>query len=252
MDVAHDWTGDEPKQLADDEVHVWRIRIDCTPSNAQWTRLSADERERAARFHFDEHRHAYVVAHAELRAILALYSGRDARSLVFALNEFGKPSLVTGPSGTAPRFNLSHSGGYALLAVAQSGEVGVDVERWHEEAEHLELSERFFSPAEREALRALTSESSEVVRGFFAAWSRKEAYLKARGYGITQGLDHFDVSLAPAEIARLLTDRTDEVAHERWSMAALDVAPGYSAAVVAERPVSRVVLVNRAHEGDAS
>ena len=250
MEPARDWAADEPAHLGAHEVHVWRIRIDQRPSAAQWALLSPDERGRASRYHFDEHRNAYVIAHAELRAILASYTGLAARELVFALNEFGKPGPVTGATGTVPKFNLSHSGHYALVAVAQSGEVGVDVECWNEEAEHLDLSERFFSPLEQQALRALAGEPGDVVRGFFAAWSRKEAYLKARGYGITQGLDHFDVSLAPAELARLVADRTDDEAHERWFMTALDVAPGYSAALVAERPVARVVLVHRAHGGE--
>jgi 4'-phosphopantetheinyl transferase len=118
------------------------------------------------------------------------------------------------------------------------------VERWDADVEHLDLAERFFSPAERDALRALAGDVHAVVSGFFAAWSRKEAYLKATGHGISRGLHHFDVTLAPGAPARLLADRLDSAATTRWVMRGLDVAANYSAAVVASAPVETVVLLS--------
>ncbi len=223
-------------------VHVWRIRPARHDVSDAWTVLSDAERERAGRFIFEEHRTFFIATHAIVRRILATYVGRPADALQFTESEAGKPSLLRGKSKTHVEFNLTHSGELALLAVSAGARVGVDVERWHRHTEHLELAEHFFSADERQALRALASHDADLVAGFFAAWSRKEAYLKATGTGITQGLDHFSVSLTPGEPARLIGDARDPSAAERWYLAALDAGPEYSAALVAEHPVSELLL----------
>lgn len=224
-------------------VHVWRVPLaDADAARALRPLLSDDERARADRFYREEHRLRFTVAHGWKRRILARYVRAGAEALRFDCGPHGKPALAGLPD--AVHFNLSHSGDLALVAVAAEGPVGVDVERWDDEVEHLALAERFFSPTEREALRALAGDARAVVDGFFAAWSRKEAYLKATGDGITRGLHHFDVALAPGAPARLLADRRDPRATERWVMRALDVAPGYSAAVVAAAPLHDVLLLD--------
>ena len=223
-------------------VHVWRVRLDRQPAPSDWEVLSTDEDARARRFFAERHRRRFVVAHSELRRILARYAGIPPVALRFVTGEFGKPALDAGTSRTSLEFNLSHSHELALVAVSVGQPVGVDVERWDAEVEHLNLAERFFSPAERAALRYLEESPDKVVAGFFAAWSRKEAYLKASGHGITRGLHHFDVTLMPGEPARLVTDRLDTGAASRWMMAALDAAAGYSAALVAAAPVDEILL----------
>jgi 4'-phosphopantetheinyl transferase len=124
------------------------------------------------------HRRRFVAAHAALRLILGAYLDLAPDALAFALGEHGKPSLrqPLDPDGARLEFNLAHSGDLALVAVARDHPVGVDVERWSE-VEHLELAERFFSRTERDALRALASVAEQLDAGFFAAWTRKEAYL---------------------------------------------------------------------------
>jgi 4'-phosphopantetheinyl transferase len=233
------WTAPPPPPLGECSVHVWRIRLDDEESDTLWSVLSSDERERARRFHFDMHRRAFVVAHAAMRRVLAWYANVPAASLVFTTGEFGKPALAGVPR---LQFNLSHSGDFALLAVSQRGEVGVDVEQWNAEADHLNLADHFFSEGERAALRGLADASEQVVAGFFAAWSRKEAYLKASGHGISRGLHHFNVSLLPGEPARLIADELDDLATDRWVMCELPVGDGYSAAVVATAPVDDILL----------
>ncbi len=228
-------------ELEPDDVHVWRVELSRPAEESFWRVLSSDEQERAARFHFPEHRDAFVVAHGMLRHILSGYGCGAAGALRYATAEFGKPSL---DGGGDVRFNLSHSGELALVAVAREREVGVDVEQWKEDIEHLDLAGYVFSPAERETLRGLGEE--ERVAGFFAAWSRKEAYIKASGHGITRGLDHFDVTLAPGSPARLLDDRNDAGFAERWVMRDVAVPKGYSAALVVAAPVNDVVLINAA------
>lgn len=237
------WRPPPHPPLSAGEVHVWRIALDAAPE-PHVALLSADERQRAARFLRDEHRRRYVVAHAGLRLVLAGYLDVAPEDLAFDVAEHGKPSLrPLAASHAGLEFNLSHSAEIALVAVARDRVVGVDVERWSE-VEHLELAERFFSNAEREALRALDGAAEQLDAGFFAAWTRKEAYLKATGAGIVHGLHHFDVTLAPDAEAALLADRLDASATEHWTMCALVPAEGYSGALVAETPLHDVVLLD--------
>lgn len=259
-------------ELSQRSTHVWRVRLDATDSvDGQLEVLSADERERVGRFYYPHHARRYAVAHSALRRILAGYESVDPGALRFVAGEHGKPDFA--PDGViragSLHFNLSHSGDVALVAVSRDGAVGVDVEKWRTNVQHLEISERFFSPYERDALRAIATSGDlravpaatrengpaivagdTVLRGFFSTWSRKEAYLKATGHGISRGLHHFDVTLdelagaaesvlASALVirpARLIADRLDSDAPARWVMHHIDVGPGYSGALVSPRP----------------
>lgn len=237
-----------PPALAPEAVHVWRVRLD-PPGELQdeWELLSESERGRARRLVQEHHRRRFVAAHASLRRILAGYTARPARELAFTTGPHGKPALAQPDRSSRPslEFNLSHSADLALVAVAWARPVGVDLERWEREMDHLELARRFFSPAECASLEALAERRDDVVHGFFAAWSRKEAYLKARGEGVMRGLHHFDVTLAPGEPARLLADRLDEAA-ERWRMRSLIPDQGFSGAIVAADPFDELLLLEMA------
>ncbi len=216
-----------PPPLHDDDAHVWRVDLGATHMvHALRPLLSDAERVRADRFHRAEHSHRFTIAHGVLRSILAGYVGVQASELSFRMGVHGKPSLDA--HGETVDFNLSHSGNVALVAVTRGRAIGVDVEEWDDRVQYLDVAERFFSPAERVHLRAL--DRGSVAHGFFSAWSRKEAYLKATGAGITQGLHHFDVSLHHDVPAELLADRLDPDAVTRWQMRALDVGPRYSGA----------------------
>lgn len=239
VDALAAWRSPPAPVLGERAVHVWRIHVDDELPDVNWSVLSDDEHDRARRFHFEVHRRCFVAAHAATRRILAFYAHVNPLSLQFTEGEFGKPSLT---NGNGLEFNLSHSGDLALLAVSRERAVGVDVERWNEETEHLTLAEHFFSEAECEALRGLAQANEQVVAGFFAAWSRKEAYIKASGHGITRGLHHFAVSLVPGEPARVIADQLDDMAADRWIMRDLPAGDGYSAALVAAAPVDDVLL----------
>jgi phosphopantetheine--protein transferase-like protein len=147
---------------------------------------------------------------------VAGYVGAAPESLEFTAGDHGKPALADSSPGRASgvEFNLSHSDDLALVAVARGRAVGVDVERWSPETEHLELAERFFSPAERDALRALAGSREQVIAGFFAAWSRKEAYLKATGTGLAGGLSR--MSFVFDSDAEFRFERADDVDAARW------------------------------------
>jgi 4'-phosphopantetheinyl transferase len=137
------------------------------------------------------------------------------------------------PPGQEPiHFNLSHSHRLALLAVARDREVGVDIEYLRVDVATEPLAEHFFSPQEVAALRALPD--GLQAEAFFAAWTRKEAYIKARGRGLTSPLDQFAVSLSPGEPAKLLWVQGDDQEASRWSLRRLDPGPGYAGALAAE------------------
>lgn len=239
---------DHPPELRPNSVHVWRVDLaDLHNETELFAILSDDEQALACRLYSRLHRTRYTAAHGMLRRILAGYVNEQPAQLHFETGAHGKPAFSSknGFAPTSLHFNLSHSGEMALVAVARSGAVGVDVEWWRNDVQHLELAERFFSPREQQSLRA-GSGDSEPKRGFFAAWSRKEAYLKATGFGISRGLHHFDVTIHPHLPAQLLEDRLDPSATQRWAMANIEVGSGYSAALVAATPVHDVQLFHAA------
>lgn len=216
-------------ELAPAALHVWRVELDVPAATRArlWLVLSEDERQRARRFHFALDMDRFVAAHAALRLILARYlGGADAAGLRFSTGPFGKPAL-----GGRLQFNLSHSHALALCAIAYS-RVGVDVEKMRPDFATNDIASRHFSPRENRTLRAVGA--AERCAAFFACWTRKEAYVKARGEGLSLPLDAFDVSLAPGETPALIETRPDPSEARRWSLWSLDVGAGYAAAVAVE------------------
>jgi 4'-phosphopantetheinyl transferase len=192
--------------------------------------LSADERERVRRFHFDRDRSRWLVGRGRLRMLLGRYLDVLPETLSFGYGAFGKPNL-TGLK-TPVQFNASHSGDILLIAVTLDRAVGIDVERIRSNLSVLEIAERFFSPRERAALAALP----DALRtdAFFDCWTRKEAYIKARGEGLSLPLNGFDVAFGPGEPAKLLATRPDAADATRWRLCELDAADDYKAAVAVE------------------
>lgn len=219
---------------ASDEVTVWCARLDQPASRVGSLRpvLAEDERARADRFHFEKDRTHFTVARATLRTILGGCLGIDPRQLQFSYSHYGKPSLATGSADDRLRFNVSHSGGMALFALSNNRELGVDIEFIRPDIEHDRIAERFFSPREVSVLLSLP----EALRteAFFNCWTRKEAYIKARGEGLSFPLDQFDVSLRPGEPAALLETLGDAGEAARWRLHAMDPREGYAAAIAVE------------------
>ncbi len=234
----------EHPELRRAEAHVWRIRLERPSASVRRLRgeLSTDEQERAARFHFEADQLRFIVSHAALRQILGAYVDRPPRDLNFAYGPKDKPRLVDECGGREVRFNLSHSSDVALVAVTGAREVGVDVERIRGLADRERLARRFFSPQEVAVLEGLPSESRDLA--FFTCWTRKEAYLKGLGGGISIGLDKFDVSLVPGEPAALLRHRTDPGETSRWSLRDLEPGLGYAGALAVETPCDRVLCLD--------
>jgi 4'-phosphopantetheinyl transferase len=194
--------------------------------------LAQDERERADRYVRAEDRSRFIVGRGVLRTILGSYTGLDPDHLRFGYNPFGKPALAAAAEGQAIHFNVSHADGLALIAVTGAREVGVDVERIRPDLGTGEIAERFFSRVEVAALRALPA--ARRLEAFFACWTRKEAYLKARGEGLSLPLDRFDVSLGPEQPAALLAVHDDPAEAVRWSLRELVPGPDHVAALAVE------------------
>ncbi len=192
--------------------------------------LSKDEKERMARFRFESDRHNFLFCRSMLRILLASYLGNTPAELRFAYSAHGKPGLAI--SSCALEFNLSHTEGTVLLAVCLGHRVGVDVERIRRNFAALDIADRFFSEAEKKALRE-TPEGS-VYDAFFHCWTRKEAFVKARGDGLSCPLASFDVSITPDEEEVSLTIPAQGAEARRWQLWSLNNFPQCAAALAAE------------------
>lgn len=223
-----------PPALAPDEVHVWRVSLDGLVPRVPrlYALLSADERARARRFVFDEYRHRYIAGRGVLRLLLGGYLARPPEQLVFDYGAQGKPSLLNASGALPLRFNVSHSHAMALLAFSRGRTVGVDIEQVDAGRATVDIAQRFFAPEEVAVFEALPED--QWAEAFFNAWTRKEAYMKADGRGLTLGLDNFCVTLAPGEPAALLSTRWDPADAGRWSLQALQPAHDYTGALVVE------------------
>jgi 4'-phosphopantetheinyl transferase len=194
-----------------------------------WLLLSADEVDRAQRFHFEVHRRRYVAGRAAVRRTLAAVVAADPAELAFDYGEHGRPDLAGHPMVS---FNLSNSEAVGLLAVSTTGRVGVDVEVIRANFADLRVADRFFAPGEIERLHGLPEAERDLA--FFRCWTRKEALLKAHGAGLTLPLRGFEVSFETDQPARLL-DGGPVLGSGRWQLHdASDLVPGAVAAVAVE------------------
>lgn len=219
--------------LTRNEVHVWRIALEQAEAVRQRLRaaLSDDEHRRAAQFKFEKLQQRFVVARGALRDILRRYTGLAAAAMVFEYEAHGKPKLSEATNRDNLNFNLSHSEELALCAVSCSRAVGIDVEwvRRMDDAER--IARRFFSPRESEIFCALPP--AQQPNAFFNCWTRKEAFIKALGEGLSHPLDSFEVSFLEGEPAALLRTRPDPREAAQWTLRALHPAPNYTGALAA-------------------
>jgi len=208
----------------DVDLWVWSLDVDDGERGRLATFLSEDEAARAARFVFERDRYRFIVGRGRLREILARELGETPAALRFAYASHGKPSL---PSRPDFHFNLSHSEALAALGVSRVREIGVDVE--HVRPFKEDIAERFFSPREARALKALPE--GEQLDAFYRCWSRKEAIVKAIGEGLSHPLDSFDVTFAPGAPAVVERFDGETDARHAWRLAHFEPAAGYAGAV---------------------
>jgi 4'-phosphopantetheinyl transferase len=225
--------------LGADDIHVWRAPLHVPEPHivGLYATLSPDEQERAGRYRFLRDQRRFIVARGWLRATLGTYLGLNGAKIRFCYNPHGKPELAMAPQGTPSlrdrlQFNMAHSEDLAILAISQGRRVGVDVEQIRSGFANGTVADSFFTSHEVAALDSLSP--SERERAFFACWTRKEAYLKARGEGLIVPLDTLEVSLLPGEDPALLRTSADPTEAARWTLCELDVGPGYSASLAVE------------------
>jgi 4'-phosphopantetheinyl transferase len=191
--------------------------------------LSNDERERAARFHFDRHRNRFIAGRGILRSLLASYLDCQPDDVQFSYGPNGKPALAGKFAGSKFNFNLAHSESLALIAVTRLDAVGIDVEKIRPVTDASELVERFFSPRENALFQQLADDQKSIA--FFNLWTRKEAWLKATGEGIGQLLALVEVTFLPSEPARFLGLPRHHAAKTNWLVRELSPAPDFVGAI---------------------
>ena len=217
--------------LSREDVHVWLAKLDSPKIHVQQMALclNEEERSRAEGFQFKRDRMHFIVARAVLRMILGRYLQIEPKQVQFSYGPHGKPELAERPGDGELRFNLAHSHELALYAFARGREIGVDLEYLRDISDIEQIASEFFSANEIATLHALPA--SQRRQAFFNCWTRKEAYIKAIGKGLSQPLDQFEVSLAPTEPTGLLNVAGAPEEACRWSLSALTPAPGYVAAL---------------------
>ncbi|MDA0711594.1 MAG: 4'-phosphopantetheinyl transferase superfamily protein [bacterium] len=206
--------------LIRDAVHIWHRPLDLTESDLRRCEsvLSAEEADRAGRYTFAKGRDHFVAARGMLRLLLSHYTQLRPEDLVFAYGEKGKPELADGQADVC--FNVSHASGFAAWAFARNRKIGVDIEWRHRRANISAIGKRFFSDVEWTALCDLPED--RLREGFFRCWTRKEAFVKALGDGLTYSLKAFDVSVgARAELLRV----EGEHCPPHWTLGSLENLP---------------------------
>lgn len=220
-----------PPRLQAGELHIWKITLD--RDEDQWQSLmallSTDERIKASRYRFEQHRRRYAVGRAALRILLGGYLDRAPEALHFVYNDHGKPSLANDDSGL--RFNVSHSGEIMLAGFVLNSEIGIDIEAFRQDIDYMGIGQRWFSEQESNTLRDLPEEKRTGT--FFRTWTRKEAYIKARGLGLSYSLNRFSVSLDETSPA-LLEHQDGSQETKSWQIHDIEVSSAYSAAVAME------------------
>ena len=213
-------------------VHVWTIPL---TGDSAWVErcsefLEESESGRAGRFHFQKDRDQFVIARASMRLILARYLNESPDQIEFCYGPNGKPELKFASFEPRTHFNLSHSHEIAILAVAQGRQVGVDVEKIAPySVDHLSIAEQFFTLAETDLIRSTSAEMRAEV--FYRLWTRKEAFLKGRGDGLSASLNHFEISLEEAGIRFSDLPQSEDTS---WSVHEFRPCPGYVAAIASE------------------
>ena len=232
-DVSHGFPVGSPV-----EIVATGLAVEPAAARAAIAFLSDAERQRASRLAFDRDRRRFVVARARLRQLLGARLDVRPEAVELVYGAHGKPALAPRFAASDLRFNVSHCDDLAVYAFSHGREVGIDVEAVRVMGDADDLAARFFSRREHGAYRVLHPRDKPL--GFFQCWTRKEAFIKALGDGLSHPLDRFDVSLAPGEPARVLRVEGAPEDHRRWHMESFAPALGFVAAVVAERWSSAV------------
>ncbi len=241
MQDNHNWQVPEKiPELDDAGIHVWKASVKDFTAKQFWPILSKTEKIRAKSFVFPEHQNRFIIVHGILRNLLADYLHAKPEDLSFTTNKFGKPdSRLRGNDREQVHFNISHSRDLILFAFAKNHNIGVDIEFINKDI-NLDIAERFFSAHEAQAL--LKMPAAQQPRAFFNCWTRKEAFIKAIGKGLSFPLNKFDVDISyessrgltagsRLQKSLLLNIRDNKYKPSDWKIFNLNVAKDYAAAL---------------------
>jgi len=223
------------------QVHIWKVNLDISQKKVDtyFKTLSVDEQDRANRFRFEHLRRRYVAGRGVLRVILGNYLDIRPKDLVFGYNAQGKPFLANQVSSF---FNMSNGEDWALIAIGDYAEMGVDIELVDPKVEFEIIAPRFFSAREASAVMGLPSEERADV--FFNCWTRKEAFIKAKGGGLSIPLDQFEVTLLPDEVPALLEIKWSEGEASEWTMRSFDVGKRFRGALAVRGRLEEVLFLD--------
>lgn len=237
--VSHDRLEVTPTEiiLPKHEVHVWTETLTREPHLVAAAKklLAPEETSRAERFLREVDHDRYVVAHALMRKILANYLGASPAEIAFHTDPFGKPHLAHSQNPAGLNFNLSHSGNRMLLGIALKARIGVDIEEIRPESATMDVAARFFTPRENQDLKCLSGQ--DQIRGFFNCWTRKEAYLKAIGCGLSADPKNCEVTVKPVDKPEIRLHLPSDKDQGAWSLFHLSDEP-YISAVATDLPAA--------------
>jgi 4'-phosphopantetheinyl transferase len=221
----------KPLPLGPEEIHVWRAPLEQPDAIVRdyWHILSGDEQARSERYSFEKDKRSFIVRRGVLRAIVSRYLGISRSQVRFVYGPHGKPHLEDPESFEGIQFSSASSRGLGLWAFCKNRQIGVDLECIRSAVAYEEIASQFFSTAEREALSQLPD--ALKLAGFFACWTQKEAYVKARGEGFSLAFSRFEVSAGPGKAAKLISVEGNPQEARRWSLEYLDVGQDYAAAL---------------------
>lgn len=221
-------------KLPKNDIHVWYASLNQPLASFERLALllSVDEQARAKRFYFEKDRTRYASGRGILRSILGHYLNVEPQHIQLCYGEYGKPSLEKRYAETALNFNISHSNDLALYAIARGKSVGIDLEHIREIADMDQVVKKFF--AEKEQATFYNLHPNERREAFFKVWTRKEAYLKAIGVGLSEPLHYVEVSVSPQDQPGLLSVVGTSQDASHWSLQDMASPPGYVATLAVE------------------
>lgn len=215
--------------MSDDEaITIWELRFSKQQDQLEacYAVLNEEEKARAARFYFDKDRHAFTLTRGTLRYLLSHCLKQKPEDIIFSQNEYGKPEL----KNSSWQFNVSHSHDYALIAIGRDYPIGIDVEYQDRKINPLELCDRFFAKEEIEQLHSV--EPTLQIKTFFNLWTRKEAFIKAIGIGLSFGLDQFALMGLPEKKPEILRISDEKYQIKDWQLLDLSMKTPYAAALM--------------------
>lgn len=223
-------------QLSENELQIWYTDLDSHIEQIDLLEcfLSGSEKQRAGKYVFARDKNRFIISRAILRLLLGRYLNADPKAMEFIYSSYGKPGI----EGSQVRFNLSHSGGKAVYAFALNSDIGIDIEKMRSDFDEMDLAGKYFSSDEIESLKLLPANLRK--KGFFHCWTRKEAFIKAKGEGLSMKLDSFTVPVLPFYSEEYLPVRSDSLKEESWKIKILKVTEDFSAAAAIMKDYSEV------------